>query len=123
MPDRLGGCFAKLKIVLLINNMLKKNLFLSAAILGLSFSLVDFCWASPLELISPADGASNIKVDDYFKWKPGPAGTLKYVLDIDLFTQSEDNIPPSVCSNEVCSFAFLDLSVGNINYVDAYTWR
>ncbi len=123
MPDRLGGCFAKLKIVLLINNMIKKNLFLSAAILGLSFFLVDFCWASPLNLISPANNTPNIAVDDYFQWSPGPAGTVKYVLDIDQFTQSEDNIPSSVCSGGVCRFAFLNLSVGNINYLSAYTWR
>lgn len=123
MPDRLGGCFAKLKIVLLINNMLNKNLFLSVAILGFSFLLFDFCWASPLNLISPTNSASNIAVDDYFQWNPGPAGTVKYVLDIDQFTQSEDNIPSSVCSGEVCSFAFLDLTAGNINYLSAYTWR
>jgi hypothetical protein len=124
MPDRLGGCFTKLKIVLLINNMLKKNLFLSAAILGFSFLSVDFCWASPLNLISPANGASDIEVDGYFQWSSGPAGTVKYVLDMpDQFTQSEDNIPPSVCSGGVCSFAFLDLSVGNINYLSAYVWR
>jgi len=45
------------------------------------------------------------------------------VLDIEQFTQSEDNIPPSVCSGGVCSFAFLNLTVGNINYLDSYTWR
>jgi len=47
----------------------------------------------------------------------------KYVLDIDQFTQSEDNIPLSVCSGGTCFFAFLDLTVGNINYLSAYTWR
>jgi hypothetical protein len=103
--------------------MLKRKLILIAAILGLSFSLAGFCFASPLSLIAPGNGEGDVPVDGYFQWSQGPAGTVKYVLDIDQFTQSEDNILPTVCSGGVCSFAFLDLSVGNINYLSSYTWR
>ncbi len=103
--------------------MLKKKLILITTFLGISFLLTGLCFASPLNLIAPGSGESDVPVDGYFQWGQGPAGTVKYVLDIDQFTQSEDNILPTVCSGGVCSFAFLDLSVGNINYLSSYTWR
>jgi len=90
-------------------------------ILGSVFVFPATCLASPLTLYSPASGEGDVPVDGYFQWQD--VGAAKYVLDIDQFTQSEDNIPPSVCSGGVCSFAFLDLTVGNINYLSSYTWR
>lgn len=96
--------------------------FLIFSILATLFSAASFCYASPLSLISPCN-VSDVPVDDYFKWASGPANTVKYILDINEFTQSEDNIPPSVCTGGVCNFAFLDLTVGNINYLASYTWR
>jgi len=90
-------------------------------ILGSVFVFPATCLASPLTLHSPASGEGDVPVDGYFQWQD--VGAAKYVLDIDQFTQSEDNIPPSVCSGGVCSFAFLDLTVGNINYLSSYTWR
>jgi len=91
--------------------------FLIFLIIGI-FSLISAisCLASPLTLTNPPDGASDVPVDDYFQWNE-VAGAARYVLDIDQFTQSEDNIPPSG------SFGFLDLTIGNINYLTAYTWR
>jgi len=101
--------------------MRKKVLkFLAIGIFGLIFAQV--CSASPLTLINPTNGTSNIPVDDYFQWNE-VTGATKYILDIDQFTQSEDNILSSVCSAGVCTFGFLDLTVGNINYLTAYTWR
>ncbi|MDO8474141.1 MAG: pilin [bacterium] len=47
----------------------------------------------------------------------------KYILDVDKFTQSEDNIPSAVCSADVCSFGFLDLTAGIIDFADEYRWR
>ena len=100
--------------------MRKKVLkFLAIGIFGLIFAQV--CSASPLTLINPTNGTSNIPVDDYFQWNE-VTGATKYILDIDQFTQSEDNILSSVCSAGVCTFGFLDLTVGNINYLTAYTW-
>ena len=102
-----------------------KNNFLKYLIIGtltLFFSLADFCLASPLQLISPNNGESDVPVDSYFQWE-SKSTAVKYILDIDQFTQSEDNILPSVCSGGTCSFGFLDLTVGNINYLTAYTWR
>jgi len=90
-------------------------------ILGSVFVFPATCLASPLTLYSPASGEGDVPVDGYFQWQD--VGAAKYVLDIDQFTQSEDNIPPSVCSGGACSFAFLDLTVGNINYLSSYTWR
>ena len=90
-------------------------------LLGLVFAFPGICLASPLTLYSPASGEGDVPVDGYFQWQD--VGAAKYVLDIDQFTQSEDNIPSSVCSGGVCSFAFLDLTVGNINYLSSYTWR
>ena len=90
-------------------------------VLGLVFALPGICLASPLTLYSPASGEGDVPVDGYFQWQD--VGAVKYVLDIDQFTQSEDNIPLSVCSGGTCSFAFLDLTVGNINYLSSYTWR
>src|SRR4030042_465987 len=98
-----------------------KNNFLKYLILGtliLSFSLVNFCLASPLQLISPGNNEADVPVDSYFQWD-SISGAVKYILDVDQFTQSEDNILPSVCSGGVCSFGFLDLTVGNINYLTA----
>jgi hypothetical protein len=74
-----------------------------------------------LDLIHPAPGEANVEVDSYFQWGKIP-GTVKYVLDVDKFTQSEDNIPPSKCSGSVCTFSFLDLTSGVIQYLSSYTW-
>ena len=90
-------------------------------VLGLVLVFPGICLASPLTLYSPASGEGDVPVDGYFQWQN--VGAVKYVLDIDQFTQSEDNIPLSVCSGGTCSFAFLDLTVGNINYLSSYTWR
>ena len=90
-------------------------------LLELVFALPGICLASPLTLYSPASGEGDVPVDGYFQWQD--VGAAKYVLDIDQFTQSEDNILQSVCSGGTCSFAFLDLTVGNINYLSSYTWR
>jgi len=90
-------------------------------VLGLVLVFPGICLASPLTLYSPASGEGDVPVDGYFQWQD--VGAVKYVLDIDQFTQSEDNIPLSVCSGGTCSFAFLDLTVGNINYLSSYTWR
>ena len=106
-----------------MNKMFKKlsKYFSLIIILGSVFVFPATCLASPLTLYSPASGEGDVPVDGYFQWQD--VGAAKYVLDIDQFTQSEDNIPPSVCSGGVCSFAFLDLTVGNINYLSSYTWR
>ena len=106
-----------------MNKMFKKlsKYFSLIIILGSVFVFPATCLASPLMLYSPASGEGDVPVDGYFQWQD--VGAAKYVLDIDQFTQSEDNIPPSVCSGGVCSFAFLDLTVGNINYLSSYTWR
>ena len=99
-----------------------KKLFRNILILGLLFG-ASFVLASPLlDLEHPDNGASDVPVDDYFQWEEVGA-TVKYVLDIDQFTQSEDNILPSVCVDGTCYFAFLDLTVGNIDYLTAYSWR
>ncbi len=103
------------------NNFIK-YLIIVIGILTLSFSLTNFCLASPLQLILPGNGDSDVPVDSYFQWD-SVSTAVKYILDIDQFTQSEDNILPSVCSGGVCSFGFLDLTIGNINYLTAYTWR
>jgi len=97
-----------------------RKIFLIIGIFSLIFAQV--CLASPLTLINPTNGESDVPVDDYFQWGE-VAGTAKYILDIDQFTQSEDNILPSVCHGGICSFGFLDLTVGSINYLTAYTWR
>lgn len=98
------------------------KIFLASSVLVVLFFGANFVSATPLSLISPCN-VSDVPVDDYFQWTPGPASTVKYVLDIDEFTQSEDNIPPAVCAGDTCAFAFLDLTVGNINYLTGYTWR
>lgn len=75
-----------------------------------------------LDLIAPTNGQLNVETDDSFQWKEVP-GAAKYVLDVNKFTQSEDNIPPSVCSGGVCSFGFLTLTAGTIGFADEYKWR
>ncbi|MDO8424443.1 MAG: hypothetical protein Q7S70_00705 [bacterium] len=98
------------------------KIFLLTEIVVFSFSASSFALANPLNLVSPANGASNIAVNAYFQWNSVP-GAVKYILDISGFTQSEDNIPTSKCSGGMCSFAFLDLSIGSINYSDSYSWK
>jgi len=82
----------------------------------------DFCLAAPLNLVSPTNGASNVPVDDYFKWDEVTVAA-KYILDIAQFTQSEDNISPGVCSGGICYFGFLDLTIGSIDYLTTYNWK
>jgi len=94
--------------------------FLAIGVFSLIFTST--CLASPLTLKHPDNGASDVPVDDYFQWEE-KVGATKYILDIDQFTQSEDNILPSVCQGGICSFGFLDLTVGSIDYWSSYTWR
>lgn len=97
--------------------------FLTIGIFSLFFFLTNSCLAAPLELFSPEDNSSNIPTDSYFEWESTP-GAVKYILDIDQFTQSEDNILASdYCTGGTCVFYFLDLSVGSINYWTDYSWR
>lgn len=107
--------------MLLLITVLKK-FFKILLIVGIfSLILVNACLAFPLNLVSPPSGALNIPVDDYFRWQE-VVGAAKYSLDIDQFTSSEDNIVPSVCSGGICSFPFLNLTVGNIEYLSFYMW-
>ncbi|MDP4007399.1 MAG: hypothetical protein Q8P55_02275 [bacterium] len=78
--------------------------------------------SAALNTIAPANGTQGVEVDAYFQWQE-VSGATKYVLDIVKFTQSEDNIPSSVCAGGICSFAFLDLSIGRIEFADSYTWK
>lgn len=66
----------------------------------------------------------DISVEGVFKWKP-IGGAVKYVLDIDKFTQAEDSIYPyKFCLNpEECEFSFLDLTCCTITYMDKYCWN
>lgn len=77
--------------------------------------------ADSLTLLAPNDGESDVPLNSYFQWQEAP-GAVKYVLDIAQFSQSEDNISPSQCSEGVCSFAFISLTAGNINYLSLYNW-
>ncbi len=104
-----------------------RKIFISlllGGILGAVFFSNSFCMADvALNLTSPTDREIDVAVDSYFQWNPGPASVVKYVLDIAQFTQSEDNIPTTICLGDVCSFGFLDLTVGNINYLSEYAWK
>lgn len=134
----------------MINIMSKKFFrnFLIIGIFGLTLFLANFCLAAPLELKWPSDGATDVSKgctvplgkpadwddpDDpdeipegqecYFRWQE-VEGAAKYVLDIDQFTQSEDNIlPADFCLGEICSFGFLNLTVGTITYLTPYCWN
>jgi hypothetical protein len=101
-----------------------KNLFTLSGIIVLSLLLAGVSLAAPLTLVNPPHdpgGANLVPVDDYFQWT-AVTGAAYYVLAITQFTQAEDNIPPSVCAGGICSFAFLDLSIGNIEYASFYQW-
>jgi len=101
------------------NKVYKKVL---VVVLGLIFA--EICLALPLGLINPSNGAANVPIDGYFKWEH-KEGTIKYILDINQFTQSEDNIlANNVCPGDgFCYFYFLDLTAGNINYLTPYQWN
>lgn len=102
---------------------MNKNLFKLSLAVAFSLMAAGVCFAvSFLALRNPPDSATNVPVDDYFRWD-SVSGATKYVLDIDQFTQSEDNISPSACQGGICSFAFLDLSIGNIEYHERYEWN
>ena len=76
-----------------------------------------------LTLVSPDDQERDVSLTSYFVWD-AVSGADKYVLDIHLFTQSEDNIlSRDFCIGGTCSFAFLDLTIGNINYGGQYMWK
>lgn len=104
--------------------MKRKIFFIGIFCLILTFSLPTVSQAQTLELKHPNNGATNVPVDDYFQWKK-VSGAIKYVLDIDQFTQSEDNIIPNeqTCPDEFCYFSFLYLTIGNIDYLTSYRWK
>ena len=116
-----------------------KNFLKFFLILGtFSFSFLFFgdCSAK-INLISPVNGAENVciggepkeggcEVEPYFRWNESSiSGVVQYNLSIKGITQSEDNITPEgFCTFEgVCSFSFLELTIGNIEYADEYFWR
>lgn len=101
------------------NKVYKKVL---VVVLGLIFA--EICLALPLGLINPPNGAANVPVDGYFRWEHA-GGATKYILDIDQFTQSEDNIQAyNVCPGDgFCYFYFLDLTAGDIDYLTPYQWN
>jgi hypothetical protein len=75
-----------------------------------------------IDLIAPEGGATDVEVDAYFQWYE-VSGAEKYVLEVDAFAQSEDNILPGKCSGGVCSYGFLELLVSTIDYASLYTWK
>lgn len=99
------------------------------------------CDCAPTDCESPPAGISPI--NGVFKWTS--IGADKYMIQIDRFTQAEDNIYPeylvsgscgegnSVCemdcsaSGAICNFYFVDLTSGSINYstedyIEKYCW-
>jgi len=112
-------------MLLYYKTMLKK-IFLIVGIFSLFLFIGNFCLGAPpgeVTRISPIDDASDVPVNDYFKWQETAEAT-SYILTIDEFTQEEDNIPAaSICSGGTCSFSFLSLSVDNINHLTSYHWK
>jgi hypothetical protein len=146
--------------MLKIKKYLKKNLILLISVLVLCFFNSLPIKAQTIDIYWPIDGATNVSVgcymppeaggdpawdgdgdgegegqECYFKWQEIP-GTVKYVLDTSISTQSEDNITPStsktclpeaggppICSGGICEFPFCRLTIGEINYLMSYTWK
>ncbi|MCH7828746.1 hypothetical protein IH982_02720 [Patescibacteria group bacterium] len=83
--------------------------------------------ALAFDTFAPTNGATNVEVDAHFQWQEIPLAT-KYVLDIlhsnpTKFTESQDNISSGVCAGGTCTFPFLALSIGRIEFADSYTWK
>ena len=100
--------------------MRQKPFILLSSLLGVTLLLPASVFA--FNLVSPLNGQADVKTDAYFQWQE-VSGATKYVLDVNKFTQSEDNILPGVCSAGICSFGFLTLKAGTIGYADEYKWR
>ncbi len=112
--------------------MMSKNFLKTLLFFVIIFGLIsaNSCLAA-ITLEDPADDATDTPLTHYFVWKIGKTeydDTTKFVLDIQGFTQSEDNIPPSKCpvvlgETVECSFGFLELTIGSLNYFTTYSWR
>ena len=76
-----------------------------------------------LNMLQPAPGQENVQVDSFFRWEMVP-GADKYVLDVQPFDESVDNISPSRCGGDgLCTFPFLEMPPGRtIQYLSSYTW-
>lgn len=94
----------------------------------------DPAWDKPGDADTVGEGQ-----ECYFRWQH-MAGAVKYVLDIDMVTQSEDNITPDtvkdcfspetacsgdecVCSGSWCEFPFACLTIADIDFFTFYKWR
>lgn len=93
------------------------------------------CECNPGDTQDPGCG---VPVTDVFKWEAMKAeGPIKYVLDIDKYTQSEDNIYPNRLSPECvfdetevkeCVFPFpnltcCDISRNEESFLETYCWH
>src|SRR3989338_4947465 len=91
----------------------------------------------PFPSEQPNPSQPPVPVDSCFQWSR-VLGVEKYILDIQPFDESIDNISPSRCydnlppdpsnpncpsGSNLCVFPFLDLPAGrNIQYASSYTW-
>ena len=79
-----------------------------------------------IKLISPEDRVGEEVVDKvkgFFEWSAAP-GAVKYVLDIDKFDESIDNLGVNRCQDGSCSINFLELPQNRRpNYNTIYEWK
>jgi len=135
--------------------MLKKSVIIIATFCSLLF-LANYCSAELIPVSEPAactflldetpndksddkcdcgdanNPGCNVSVNGVFKWT-AIAGAEKYVLDIDRYTQSEDNIYPDKLSPECnegdqCYFPFpnltcCDISRSSENFLEQFCWH
>lgn len=78
-----------------------------------------------IKLIAPDERIGEEVVDKvkgFFEWSVVP-GVVKYVLDIDKFDESIDNLGLNRCKADSCSINFLELPQGKRpNYDTVYKW-
>ena len=79
-----------------------------------------------IKLISPEDRVGEEVVDKvkgFFEWSAVPEA-VKYVLDIDKFDESIDNLGVNRCQDGSCSINFLELPQNRRpNYNTIYEWK
>ena len=79
-----------------------------------------------IKLISPEDRVGEEVVDKvkgFFEWSAVPEA-VKYVLDIDKFDESIDNLGVNRCQDGSCSINFLELPQNRRpNYNTIYQWK
>jgi len=82
--------------------------------------------AASIQLVVPEDRTGDKVVDKrtgFFQWSAVDRA-VKYVLDIDKFDESIDNLGLNRCDANFCSIRFLELPQGRRpNYGGVYEWK